>query len=536
MINTAPRLRHAIKLALHSLLLAAYSSAALILVQILYTGVGIGIGDVAPLAALLWVPLFLLVLDRACLGSRVVLGASAGFILASLVAGIKVLAVISAAPTTPPSLLNLQLELAALAVVLPCFALLMGLLGYLRAHWQMPKAVGQQQSTWFALIDSQLHTPIALLDTQGRLQFTNNAAQQLLACTTKSYVRNDLAAHLLREETPALNRALLLARNTGEVQILETRAEAKQHGPSEGARGKTIHLTLKISPLSSAQNPLADAGFWVEIADRSADKKREAELQVALSSLRAQSGQRMQLVARASHELRTPLNAILGFSELLHNANDYSFAKDAAREYLQLIRFSAEHLNKVVDETLDYTRLAAGKRRLNLSTTNAHKLCEEVEVLLRTQANQLKVVLTLSTEPQVEPFTADAMACRQIMINLLTNAMKHSPEGGRVRLEISQSHAHVNMTVIDHGSGIEKSELAEICEPFFQAGSSKLSRCEGAGLGLSVVKALVDMHAGQIKFTSTPGKGTKVVVSLPTKGPQQQVEDTHSAFTQDNWA
>ena len=229
---------------------------------------------------------------------------------------------------------------------------------------------------------------------------------------------------------------------------------------------------------------------------------------------------RDRFLATVSHELRTPLNAIIGFSEIL--ATDSHAPKETAkrREYAEIIHASGQHLLDVVNSMLDLSKIDAGKFDLTIEPFRLAELLMSCGDMMRLKAEKARIDLQWSAAPLDLTVAADKRALRQIVLNLLSNALKFTPEYGQVSLEARLDGDMLVLLVVDTGIGILAPDMARLGDPFFQAQNSYDRRFEGTGLGLSVVTGLVGLHGGTITAESAPGEGTRIAVRLPANGRQ----------------
>jgi len=215
-----------------------------------------------------------------------------------------------------------------------------------------------------------------------------------------------------------------------------------------------------------------------------------------------------------SHELRTPLNAIIGFSEMLGNE---TLVLEPARkqEYAQLINESGRHLLAVVNGILDVSKMETGNFEITPEPFAPGpailSCCDLLALKARDAGVEIKTRITLDL-PEV---LADRRAFNQILINLISNAIKFTPRGGRITVSAQSEGAKLALIVEDTGVGIAEDDLRRVGEAFFQARGSYDRRHDGTGLGLSIVKGLVRLHDGSIDIASRVGNGTRVTVKLP---------------------
>ncbi len=225
-----------------------------------------------------------------------------------------------------------------------------------------------------------------------------------------------------------------------------------------------------------------------------------------------------QFLANISHELRTPLNAILGFSELLNSPLMSDISKDKQKEYVGLIHDSASHLLTLLNGILDMSKIENGMYEIIPENFSLSNCLQKTTAIMQGQASKNAITLHTSGIDDLPDIVADERALKQIMINLLSNAIKFSNEQGMVSVEAQRKARTIAISVTDKGIGISPEHLQNLGKPFFQADSKYDRKYEGTGLGLSVVKGLVELHGGTVNFASERGKGTKVTIVLPIFG------------------
>jgi signal transduction histidine kinase len=216
-----------------------------------------------------------------------------------------------------------------------------------------------------------------------------------------------------------------------------------------------------------------------------------------------------------SHELRTPLNAIIGFSELIR---DDPAARDkgaALGDYAQEIHNSGSQLLQIINDLLDLTEIDAGNHTIHPEPLEIPRLLDTCARMVAGTARERNLRLTVETGGDCPSLIADARAVRQIILNLLSNALKFTPEGGWVKLSGAISAQGIVLTIEDNGIGIDAGDIARVCEPFWQAEPVLSRRYGGTGLGMPLVQALVDLHNGRLKIESVIGEGTRVTVEFP---------------------
>lgn len=225
-----------------------------------------------------------------------------------------------------------------------------------------------------------------------------------------------------------------------------------------------------------------------------------------------------RFLAAASHELRTPLNAILGFSDILMGDYFGRLEDERHREYVRLIRQSGGHLLSVVNSMLDMCRIEAGRYELLVEPFTLAETIHDCEKMLALQAREKGVRLTSRIGRNVGELHADPRAVRQILINLVGNAIKFTETGGVITVDAARSDQNLLISVSDTGIGIEQDKIRTLGEPFVQVQSDYNRQYDGVGLGLSLVKGLVALHGGEFTISSRHGEGTVVEISLPIDG------------------
>jgi two-component system, cell cycle sensor histidine kinase DivJ len=293
-----------------------------------------------------------------------------------------------------------------------------------------------------------------------------------------------------------------------------------------------IEYRLRRETAEADQRPLTEPAFiWVETRCHPDDSEKPQIIAVtkdissrkaaefALEEARLQAEQandaKYRFLATVSHELRTPLNAIIGFSEILTSAPAGSVNAEYQNNYARLIRDSGEHLLAVVNSILDVSRIESGQFMIRPKAFSIAALIESCIEIMTLTAKQKGVSLSVELAASLPEIVADERAVRQIVLNLVSNAIKFSGQDGRVVIGGRVERGEFLLSVADSGIGIAEGDLKQLGNPFFQAHASYDRPYEGSGLGLSVVKGLIELHGGRIDIASRLGEGTKVTLRLP---------------------
>jgi two-component system, cell cycle sensor histidine kinase PleC len=242
-----------------------------------------------------------------------------------------------------------------------------------------------------------------------------------------------------------------------------------------------------------------------ELADKYASEKTRAE-----SANRSKS----EFLANMSHELRTPLNAVIGFSEIMSAEMFGPLGAPKYSEYAQDIRKSGMFLLDVINDILDMSKIEAGRVELEFSEVEIGAMLEDVLRLVGPRAAEGKIHLTHDVE-KIGPFTGDKRALKQVFINLISNAVKFTPENGKVSIVARQDAETISVQINDTGIGIPQRDIEKLGKPFEQVENQFTKSKGGSGLGLAISKSLVDLHGGLLSIASKVGVGTQVTVRLP---------------------
>ncbi|HEY0521981.1 MAG TPA: ATP-binding protein, partial [Stellaceae bacterium] len=239
------------------------------------------------------------------------------------------------------------------------------------------------------------------------------------------------------------------------------------------------------------------------------------DLATALEAAAAGSQAKSQFLATMSHELRTPLNAVIGFAELMA-AESFGQLGDARyREYAANIRDSGRFLLGRINDILDFSKLDSGRLLLDEETIDLTETLAAVRKMVTAQAADAGVGLRMEAASDLLCVRADPRRIRQVLFNLMNNAIKFTPAGGEVTVTAMRRDAEIAISIADTGIGIAPEDIPTALERFGQIDGSLARRYEGAGLGLPLSKRLVELHGGKLELTSEVGVGTMVSILLP---------------------
>jgi len=247
-------------------------------------------------------------------------------------------------------------------------------------------------------------------------------------------------------------------------------------------------------------------------------RENATALQEALTETERADQAKSKFLATMSHEFRTPLNAILGFSEMLGAQYFGPLGSGKYEEYAKDINQSGRHMLALVDDILDFSAIEAGKRSLAREAIAAGELLELCIRNVERAADDKGIALSLDVPEGLPPLNADRRAVTQIVLNILSNAVKFTPPNGSIAVFAMAADRGMTIGARDSGVGIQPDRLPDVVQPFSQVHSNPHLTQEGTGLGLSIVKALVDAHNGDLDIESEVGTGTTVTVTFPPPG------------------
>jgi cell cycle sensor histidine kinase DivJ len=345
----------------------------------------------------------------------------------------------------------------------------------------------------------------------GRIVYASANAQAVLgapACDLRGYGLFD-RIHIA--DRPAWLRALSEAAATGETCEIEFRLRRP-------AGAEYIWIEMRCRPWDGHPARHGDGSSPETIAvmrDVTARKVRQDALIAARAEAERANAAKSRFLASIGHELRTPLNAIIGFSDMLRDESGHPIESTRRLEYARIISQSGHHLLAMVNDILDMSRLETGHFELSPEPVRLAAVIASCAEMLARGAQAGGVMLTIDVPADLPGIVADRRAVTQILINLIANAVKFSDRGGTVTVRARMDGERVRIEVADTGIGMAPDDLARIGHPFFQARGAGEPRCGGIGLGLSIVKGLVDLHGGELEAMSEPGNGTRMVVNLP---------------------
>ncbi|QHP71885.1 PAS domain S-box protein [Bradyrhizobium sp. LCT2] len=354
----------------------------------------------------------------------------------------------------------------------------------------------------------------------GAVQFISPAAEAMLGMPVAQLHGHGLFDRVHVADRPAYLTALSDAAR-GNVRSVEFRLRREPTG-SERGQVDFIWVEMRCRPLDQdlgRQDIDRDVARETEVVavmrDVTDRKLSEQALDQARSAAEAADAAKTRFLATMSHELRTPLNAIIGFSDMIAQEQALMLGAAQRKEYAQLINDSGQHLLSVVNGILDMSKMESGNFEIASEPFAPRASLMHCCNLLALKARENGIDLITDAPQDLPVMTGDPRAFKQIVLNLVANAIKFTERGGQVSVSAAVSGSHLTLRISDTGVGIAPDDLKRIGAPFFQAGKTYQRRHEGTGLGLSIVKSLVALHLGDLTVQSRLGEGTAVTVKLP---------------------
>ncbi len=362
-----------------------------------------------------------------------------------------------------------------------------------------------------AEIIRQAREAVVAVDRGGRITLWNNGAAQLFGYNAREMEGRHVAGLFMAEQwrehrRKAIAEALRRGQWSGEVRMrMQDRKEFQ------------AQISLSIMQGDSPR----DLRFICYIRDITAQRQAEEALRTSVrQSLQAREQAEManraksEFLANMSHELRTPLNAIIGFSEILRGELFGPVGNDRYLGYVDDIHASGRHLLELINSILDLSKIEAGKVQLDEAEVDIGAVLRKVLRLVTDRAASSRIRIDFTESGPVR-IRGDELKLRQILLNVITNALKFTPAGGVVTISSGMSGDDLLITVADTGIGMSAAEIETALLPFGQVQGSLVRNHEGTGLGLPISVSLIRLHGGSLTIESTPGQGTRVMLRIP---------------------
>jgi len=369
----------------------------------------------------------------------------------------------------------------------------------------------------YRLLARNMSDVISRHHRNGAVQFISPAAEAMLGTAVAQLLGHGLFDRVHVADRPAYLTALSDAARAGEARSVEFRLRRDASRSAERGQVDFIWVEMRCRPLEQVLETASpsEAEVVAVMRDVTERKNQEQALDLARTAAEQADASKTLFLATMSHELRTPLNAIIGFSEMI--VQEDALMLDAARrkEYAQLINDSGQHLLSVVNGILDMSKMESGNFEISPEPFAPRESLIHCCNLLALKARENAIDLVTRAPDNLPVMTGDPRAFKQIVLNLVSNAIKFTERGGTVTVSVSVEGLRLMLRVADTGVGIAAEDLKRIGAPFFQAAKTYQRRHEGTGLGLSIVKSLIGLHGGEMTVQSRIDEGTTIVVALP---------------------
>jgi len=376
---------------------------------------------------------------------------------------------------------------------------------------KLAKKALQESEERFEAISTFAQDAIIAIDNEGTITFWNKAAERIFGYSREESLSQDVHSLLAPQDYhEKCDPAFSLFKETGKGSVvgktLEMRAKKKD--------GTEFAMELSLSAVILKNK-------WTAVAViRDITERKRIEDTLLQAKIAAENANRTksEFLANMSHELRTPLNSIIGFSDVLLEG---CFGELNTKQYRYLgnISNSGRHLLGIINDILDISKVESGKSKLELEEISVHSALEEMISFMQPLAAEKEIVLKLEMAQGPDKLLADKPKLKQVLYNLIGNAIKFTDIGGYVTIKARAEGNMVSISVTDTGIGIEAQDMEKLFRPFTQLDSSTCKRYEGTGLGLALAKELIEAHDGSIWVESQPGKGSTFTFTLPLHRP-----------------
>ena len=363
------------------------------------------------------------------------------------------------------------------------------------------KKVEEEMKVRSAAMVSSL-TAIVIANPEGYITYVNSAFLKLWGYSSEE----EILGRLVRNSVASGGKA------TGVVNALFTRGSWAGELVCRRKDRTEFHVHLSASlVVDEAGKTICIMCSFLDISGH-----KEANRMMIEARMRAEDANRAKssFLASMSHELRTPLNSIIGFADVLREKT-FGPLNDRQAKYLSNISISGKHLLKLIDDILDLSKVETGKMEFNPEEFSVPETFEEIKVTLAPLALKRNIKMVWETEGELKSMTADRTKFKQILYNLIDNAIKFTPENGLIKIVTWVSEENISISVTDSGPGISIDDQKKLFEPFTQLGRFESREQPGTGLGLVIVKKYVEMHGGTVRVESKTGTGSRFSFMIP---------------------
>lgn len=375
------------------------------------------------------------------------------------------------------------------------------------------EAVRLQQTESLRRLVNSVPAPAFCKEKNGRYIACNSAFETLVGMKKEKILGKSLHSFispLVAEKYHKMDIELIKNKKT---QVYETSLKF-----ADGLIHQVMLNKLIFSGVTEEDSVLL--GIIIDITER---KQAEEKLLQARMAAETANRAKTTFIVNMSHELRTPLNAVLGFSDLLLSET-FGPLNEKQKRYTENISKSGKHLLDVINDVLDISRLELGNIELYYETVDIPGVIEEVQRVLSPLSGEKNIIIKSNIEQGLKTIIADRVKLKQILYNILNNAIKFSPENGKVNIYAALKEDMIEISVKDEGIGIQEADYERVFHPFVQIDESISKKHGGVGLGLALVKRFVELHGGKVWVKANPGKGSTFTFRVP-KRPENKTQE-----------
>jgi PAS domain S-box-containing protein len=364
----------------------------------------------------------------------------------------------------------------------------------------------------FSILDTA-SDGVVFLSERGDITWMSAGAEALFGLRAASVIDTPLADLMDKPSAKTVRDYVAALGDRGLSSLFNSGREVTAKMQEDGGE---VPLFLTMRRVSGAISGIPESAYCAVLRDITQWKKTETDLREARDRAEASSRQKSEFLARMSHELRTPLNAILGFSDVMRKGEFGKLGSERYEGYANDIHTSGEYLLSLVNDLLDLSKVEAGKLELNFTSVDLGGVIDTCMQLMQNEATAGRVVLRKSIAERLPQVVADQRSVKQVVLNLISNAIKFTDPGGQVIIAARVTGGgELLLSVSDTGVGMDEDQLKEALEPFSRI-ETVGREAQGTGLGLPLTKALVEANRAQFSISSEPRKGTRVDITFPT--------------------
>ena len=378
----------------------------------------------------------------------------------------------------------------------------------------------------FSNLSRNVDDVFLMIDTETRkVEYVSPNVQRILGLSPEAVQEDLYVLYPAGDDSGASRLENLMQMEQGVQQEWE-----REFVNQETGEPRYIHVTGFINDVQGARKCIVD------LSDRTGEHQTTLAVEAALEVAEKASKAKTDFLSNMSHDIRTPMNAIIGITTLMKNE---LHQPEKLAEHLGKLETSGRLLLGIINDILDMSRIESGKTTLNIEKTNLPQQVSQLDSIIRQQASQRRQTFTVENHVQHENVLADPNRLNQVLMNILSNAVKYTPQGGHIRLDVeelthTEHYAKYRFVVQDDGIGMSKAYQKTLFEPFTREEKSGTNRVQGTGLGMAITKSIVDLMGGTIHVESAPGKGSRfeVVLEFPIDAESDKVQ-TASALPEE---